>query len=381
VTDLDLSYCNLGDTAFASLCLGDYLSSLKSLNLRWSKINDTNLRILLAPSSSAATTALGDNPSSGIDSMEGLTPPKRGLVTINLSDCLRLTEAAIDILVSTGHCTTLKTVILRGASACVTNKALEKIAARFYRLEKLDISNCHEISNLSPLTHKEASSHYRRTGSVSQAGAPTISSTSALPDSSTGSRDSVRFPFASKRKTKPFSQGATFTSRQPPSHVLQSKAFRASTFSGSTLACPRLKELNIDACPKLEGRGIEVAGVGIGRTAITSVSFCQPEETNLVLQAFAVNCPELRHVFVQRSEDIVDDSVLCLAKNCPKLERLMLQNCSLITKEAITTLVSMCYGLKHLDLNANNNVTDEVYIYFFFIIFSRVFAKHYFVRV
>ena len=77
----------------------------------------------------------------------------------------------------------------------------------------------------------------------------------------------------------------------------------------------------------------------------------------------------------------MDDSVLCLAKNCPKLERLMLQNCSLITKEAITTLVSMCYGLKHLDLNANNNVTDEVYIYFFFIIFSRVFAKHYFVRV
>ncbi len=71
------------------------------------------------------------------------------LTYLNLTRCLRLTEKVIRYI--SPRAVNLQTLILSGASDCVTDKSLEWIGSHLSNLTKLDISNCHEVSSVAPL--------------------------------------------------------------------------------------------------------------------------------------------------------------------------------------------------------------------------------------
>jgi hypothetical protein len=398
LTELNLSYCQtIGDeNKLLFVQLGKKLTFLKSLDLSWSRITDANLKHLLNASYTAIILETGrvksrgkknKKPASGFGSdgdldtiMEDqLDPdddkPKRakrrrnrsvnesrprelpGLTNLNLTRCVRLTEATVRSI--SKRAPNLQTLLLSGTD-CVTDRSLVWLASSLQHLTKLDLSNCHELSSVAPLVIYDGRScaeadlsssneidisnvKLRKRDKVKKKVLKKSSKQSSPvskkkekeknkkdekdkekeKDKDKKDKDQEKESKKDKRKelaprrdsrdrierrldrdsnSKPKGKLSSSSSKEIITRVEERN--QDDDEDVVKTGCPALVELNLNACNKLIGKGSEIAKVARGRSQLQSISLYQTQATDEVVSKFAKHSPGLKHIRLSHCEDI-----------------------------------------------------------------------------
>ncbi|XP_069110963.1 F-box/LRR-repeat protein 4-like [Argopecten irradians] len=149
--------------------------------------------------------------------------------------------------------------------------------------------------------------------------------------------------------------------------------------------CPKLKDLDIQSCSKIDGSGLlhlrklpSITRLNLYRTLVDLHSitalirvFKDLEVLNLgsctriinfddVCSALGENCKKLIALDLWRSRSVTGDGLLALANGCPELQELDIGWCPelRLCSTSLVQLVQNCPRLKKLFLTANRNVCD-----------------------
>ncbi|XP_020690479.1 EIN3-binding F-box protein 1 isoform X1 [Dendrobium catenatum] len=97
-----------------------------------------------------------------------------------------------------------------------------------------------------------------------------------------------------------------------------------------------LTDIHLIALENISERGFWVMGNALNMVSLTSITIsCCPGITDLGLEAIAKCCPQLKHLYLQRSCNITDTGLKGFTRSTSILESLKLEDCSMITLHGI----------------------------------------------